>query len=56
MIATTLLGLLSEEVDYGVDLSFAQQGETMTLDGRQHRIEVFGPAELVDGLRVSLVF
>ncbi|MCY1531948.1 hypothetical protein D9M68_671880 [compost metagenome] len=56
MIAATLFGLLGEEVDYGVDLSFAQQGETMALDGRQHRIEVLGPAELVDGLRVSLVF
>ncbi|MNZ52900.1 hypothetical protein D3C78_707640 [compost metagenome] len=48
-VAAGMPGDLAEKVDQGVDLALAQQVEGVPVDGGQHRVEVPGAAELVDG-------
>lgn len=54
MVIGALLGHIGEKVDYRVDLAFAQQVETVPVDGGQQGIEVAGPAELIDRFGVAL--
>src|SRR5574337_44282 len=54
-VAAGIPGDFAEKVDQGVDLTFAQQVEGVTVDGSQQRIEVPGATELVDRLGEAAV-
>ncbi|MNZ60855.1 hypothetical protein D3C78_789310 [compost metagenome] len=53
VIAAVLPGNLAEQVDQRVDLPIAQQVEGVAFGDGEHRVEVPGPAVLMDGLRVA---
>lgn len=52
MLGRILPRHVGEEVDDAVHFPFAQQVETVLLEGGQQAVEVPGPAELIDGLGV----
>ncbi|MNO76401.1 hypothetical protein D3C76_674730 [compost metagenome] len=55
MVGTIVPGHIGEEVDDGIDPTFAQQVETVALDGCEQGIEVLGSAQLVNRFCVALM-